>query len=69
MAYNINIYGENQHQLNDVKTTSFVSPAPKGAGGSDGEQGTSLYFVDYDLLNDYYKDIVIKKITNNIKSR
>ena len=66
MAYNINIYGENQHQLNDVKTTSFVSPAPKGAGGSDGEQGTSLYFVDYDLLNDYYKDIVIKKITNNI---
>lgn len=66
MAYNINIYGTPYDILGNLNTTSFVNASPKGEDGTEGKRGTSLYFANYDLQNDYYKDIVIKKITNNI---
>lgn len=66
MAYNINIYGNCNDVVRNIKTTSFTTYAPKGDNGPDGERGTSLYFTNYDLQNDYYKDIVIRKISNNM---
>jgi hypothetical protein len=67
MAYEIKIYDNSNKDFvrgNDI--TSYTNPAPKGEIGPNGLRGTSLYFVDYDLTNDYYKELVIKKITNNI---
>ena len=59
MAFDINI--------RDCKhTPSFITAAPDGDVGMEGQRGTSLYFSNYDLSNDYYKDIVIRKLTNNV---
>ena len=67
MAYEIKIYdNDNKDFVRGRDVTSYTNPAPKGEIGPDGLRGTSLYFVDYDLTNDYYKELVIKKITNNI---
>ena len=59
MAFDINI--------RDCKhTPSFITAALDGDVGMEGQRGTSLYFSNYDLSNDYYKDIVIRKLTNNV---
>ena len=59
MAFDINI--------RDCKhTPSFITAALNGDVGMEGQRGTSLYFSNYDLSNDYYKDIVIRKLTNNV---
>ena len=59
MAFDINI--------KDCKhTPSFITAGLDGDTGKEGLRGTSLYFSNYDLSNDYYKDTIIRKITNNI---
>ncbi len=59
MAFDINI--------RDCKhTPSFITAGLEGDVGKEGQRGTSLYFSNYDLTNDYYKDIVIRKLTNNV---
>ena len=59
MAFDINI--------KDCKhTPSFITAGLDGDTGKEGLRGTSLYFTNYDLSNDYYKDIIIRKLTNNI---
>lgn len=47
-------------------TPSFSNVSENGNIGAEGNLGKSLYFTNYDLNNDYYKDIVIKKISNNM---
>lgn len=47
-------------------TPSYINPAINGVDGTEGKLGKSLYFTNYDLSNDYYKDIVIKKISNGM---
>ena len=59
MAFDINIR-DRKH------TPSFITAALDGDVGMEGQRGTSLYFSNYDLSNDYYKDIVIRKLTNNV---
>ena len=64
MAYDIKIYGEDiRHTSN---TPSYITSATKGIDGKDGQNGTSMYLVNYDISNDFYKDVIIKKINNNI---
>lgn len=59
MAFDINI--------RDCKhTPSFITAGLEGDVGKEGQRGTSLYFSNYDLSNDYYKDIVVRKLTNNV---
>lgn len=59
MAFDIN--------TRDCKhTPSFITAGLEGDVGKEGQRGTSLYFSNYDLSNDYYKDIVIRKLTNNV---
>lgn len=45
--------------------TGFIEKAQSGTEGKNGIPGSSLYFIDYDLSNSYYKELIIKRIENN----
>lgn len=66
MGFNANItYKNNSNLFSNSFTSSYINPSNKGEDGEDGKTGTSLYFTNYDISNDYYKDIVLRKIQNN----
>jgi len=45
--------------------TGRISNHPEAEEGCKGKDGTSLYFVDYDIDNDYVKESVRRKIDLN----
>jgi hypothetical protein len=45
--------------------TGFVEQGINGNKGSDGVSGSSLYFIDYDPSNSYYKELVQKRLESN----
>lgn len=45
--------------------TGFVEQGINGNKGSDGVPGSSLYFINYDPSNSYYKELVQKRLESN----
>lgn len=45
--------------------TGFVEQGARGIKGTNGTPGSSLYFIDYDPSNSYYKELVQKKLESN----
>ena len=67
MAFSTKITYKNSNNLfSNSFTSSFINPGQNGVDGAEGDFGKSLYFTNYDLSNDYYRDIVLKKISNGM---
>ena len=56
---------DNEALDSNLLFTGRIDSHPEPITGDDGADGTSLYFVDYDIDNDYVKESVRRKIDLN----